>query len=311
MKPQASTPQKRCCIVIAHEGRAERSSQNPGSYTSGFRRSAAVNGGFLRQASLRARRLASPANVLVSAQDVDRSSWEGPLWFTRPSNRFICYHGTPTSLSTAAAMLSVAARYPSCLMAVLPCDFWVARESVLLEAIERVFGLLQLIPESVATLGMIDTHTENDEDYLVVGPNNVQKGAVIQARVNRPEPRIAKRLMGEGAMVASGILLGYAEAFAARLSKYWPQLARELISMLGTDCHADIEHRLSTDEYRQIPRSVMNSIRLSPPTFPMRAFRVQGSGWCSRKPLSDVPSEPAATWRTNTLGGNAGKTRDI
>jgi hypothetical protein len=48
-------------------------------------------------------------------------------------------------------------------MAVLPSAFWVARG------------------ESVATLRMIDTHTEDDEGYLVVGPNNVKKGVVIVA----------------------------------------------------------------------------------------------------------------------------------
>jgi mannose-1-phosphate guanylyltransferase len=208
-------------------------------------------------------------------------------------------------------MLSVAARSPSCLVAVLPSDFWVARESVLLEAIERVFGLLQIIPESVATLGMIDTHPEDDADYLVVGPNNPRKGALIQARVNRPEPRIAKQLVDGGAMVASGILLGYAEAFAARFYKYWPQLAGELTNTLGLDCSADTEHRLSTNAYRHVPLSVMSSIRLSPPTFPMRAFRVQGSGWRSRTLLSDVPSEPATTRRTDTHGGNAENARYI
>jgi hypothetical protein len=51
------------------------------------------------------------------------------------------------------------------------------------------------MPESVATLGMIDSHHEGHEDYLVVGPNNAQKGAVIQARVNRPETRLAKQLI--------------------------------------------------------------------------------------------------------------------
>jgi mannose-1-phosphate guanylyltransferase len=130
---------------------------------------------------------------------------------------------------------------------------------------------------------MIDSHHKGHEDYLVVGPNNAQKGAVIQARVNRPETRLAKQLITEGAMVASGILLGYAQTFAARINEYWPHLAQELIRIVKSDCLPDAERRFSAGAYRQIPRSVMNSMRLSPPTFPMRAFRVQGSGWCSRK----------------------------
>jgi len=40
---------------------------------------------------------------------------------------------------------------------------------------------------------------------------------------------------------------------------------------------------ISTRACRQIPRSVMNVMRSSPPTFPMRALRVQGSDKYSRK----------------------------
>jgi mannose-1-phosphate guanylyltransferase len=293
MKPQTSTPQARCCIVMAREERSERLTESLGPDALNTRQAAALKAGFLRQASVRARKFVSPANILLSAQETDRSTWEGPFWFTRPANRFIADQGAPSSLSTAAAVLSVAARSPSCLIVVLPSDFWVARESVLREAIDRAFRLMQSIPESVVTLGMIDTYPELDEDYLIVGPNNAQKGAVIQARVNRPAPWIAQQLVNEGAMVASGILLGYAHAFAARIRKYWPHLARELTQALEPDCDSEQEHRFSADAYRHIPGRVINSIRLSSPTFPMRAIQVQGCGWCSRKPLKEI--RPAAT----------------
>jgi mannose-1-phosphate guanylyltransferase len=239
--------------------------------------------GFLRLAARRARRLSSPSNVIVCAQEGDRRTWEGPFWFTRPANHFIAERGTPTSLSTAAAVLSIAAQDPSCPIVILPSDFWVARESVLTEAIEKAFEQLQVMPESVATLGMIDSHQAGEEDYLVVGPHDTQKGAAIQARINRPERRLAKQLMREGALVASGILLGYAQAFGARINKYWPQLAQELIDALKRNRLADVERKFSAFAYRQLPRVVMQSVQLSPPTFPARAFPVQGSGWCSRQ----------------------------
>jgi mannose-1-phosphate guanylyltransferase len=273
-----SCTQTRYCIVVANDERSQRLRESLRS----------VRMGFLRLAALRARRLATPANVLMCAQESDRNIWEGPLWFTRPANRFVSDRDAPTSLSTAAAVLSIATRDPSCLIAVLPSDFWVAREAVLTEAIERAFRQLREMPESVATLGMIDSHNEDHEDYLVVGPNHAQKGAVIRARVNRPETRLAKQLVNEGAMVASGILLGYAQAFAARINKYWPLLARELIRTLESDYVPDTERKLSTSAYQHIPRSVINSMRLSPPTFPTRAFRVQGSGWCSRRDFGDT-----------------------
>jgi mannose-1-phosphate guanylyltransferase len=281
VREQPLVASKRCCIIVANDKHAERFSPSSPPRASGS--AAAVAMGFLRLAARRARKLSSPANVIVSAREGDRQIWESPLWFTRPENRFISEPGTPTSLATAAAVLSIAAKDPSCPIAILPSDFWVARESVLTEAIENALGQLPVMPDSVATLGMIDYRPGGQEDYLVVGPRDAEKGAVIQARINRPESRLAKQLMSEGAMVASGILLGYAQAFAARIIKYWPHLAKELSNTLRRDYSPDIEHRFSAFAYRQIPHLDMHSVQLSPPTFPARAFPVRGSGWCSRQ----------------------------
>jgi mannose-1-phosphate guanylyltransferase len=290
--------QARCCVVIASEERLERMTQGLPSYALDSQQAAAVKRGFLRQASIRARRFVSPANVLVSARAEDRGDWAGPLWFTQPGNRFISELAVPTSFSTVAAILSVAARAPSCLMTILPSDFWVARESALTEAIEKVLKLLRRLPGTIATLGMSDTHPGLDEDYLLVGPENPHWGAAIQAKSNRPTPAVAKQLLREGALVASGILLGHAQAFAARVHKYWPHLAAELTETLSSGS-PDAERRLSIDKYRHISRSAINSIRLCPPTFPMRAFRVQGSGWCSRKPIIVSRPETASARRVS------------
>ena len=294
MNSKMSAVHTRCCIVVATDERSERLTDGELQRPLNSQQAAIAKRGFLHRASFRARRVASPANVLVSAREEDRSVWMGPLWFTQPGNRFISDRGVPTSLSTAAAVLSVAARSPGCLVTVLPADFWVARELVLTDAIDDALTTLQRAPDVVATLGMSDSTPGADEDYLIVGPCASQMGAAIQAKANRPGTSVAKRLIAEGALVASGILLGHAEAFAARIHKYWPQLARELTdSLRGSVLLPETERAISSDEYRHISRSVIGSMRLFPPTFAMRAFRVKGSGWCSRKRLND--EQPVAT----------------
>jgi mannose-1-phosphate guanylyltransferase len=305
VKEKMPASQAPCCIVIATDERSERLTDTLHRGPLNSQQAAIVKRGFLRQALLRARRIASPASVLVSAREEDRSVWAGPLWFTQSANRFISDRGVPTSLSTAAAVLSVAATSPSRLVTILPSDFWVARESVLAEAIESALMALQRVPGTVATLGMSDTHPGADEDYLIVGPGGSQMGAAIQAKANRPAPSVAKRLSDEGALVASGILVGHAQAFAERIQKYWPQLARELTNTVGSDRSQDAEHRLSACVYHHISRSVLCAMRLFPPTFAMRAFRVQGSGWCSRKRIHDVRPAPAVGLRASFHGPNS------
>jgi len=138
VRAQTSVASKRCCIVVANDKRSEPVSTSLFQRASGC--AAGVTMGFLRLAAHRAKTLSSPANVIVSAQEGDRRTWEGPFWFTRATNRFISERGTPTSLSTAAAVLSIATKDPCCPIAILPSDFWVARESVLTQAIEKAFG---------------------------------------------------------------------------------------------------------------------------------------------------------------------------
>jgi hypothetical protein len=293
-----------CCIVVASDGRSEGMTHGSEQRPLDSQVAAIVKKGFLRQASLRARRIASPAKVLLSARGEDRGVWASPFWFTQPANRFISDRGVPTSISTAAAVLSVAARAPSCLVTILPTDFWVARESVLADAIDKALTSLQQTPGTVATLGMSDAHPGTDEDYLIVGPASSQTGAAIQAKANRPGPAAARQLSREGALVASGILLGHAQAFAARIHKYWSHLARELANTVRSDRCSEVEHRMLADAYQHISRSVMSSIRLSPPAFPMRAFRVQGSGWCSRKYLNQMQPEPVPDLEERSCGLN-------
>jgi mannose-1-phosphate guanylyltransferase len=187
------------------------------------------------------------------------------------------------SLSTAAAVLSVAALSPTCLVTILPSDFWVARESALRDAIENVLTALQRVPDTVATLGMSDANAEADEDYLIVGPVSSHIGSAIQGKAHRPAPAAARRLLDQGALMASAILLNHAQAFAARIHRYWPQLARASTDFDRLARASDQEPRLPANVCQSMSSLGSLSTRLFPPTFAMRAFRVQGSGWCSRK----------------------------
>ena len=285
-------PKSRWCIVVAAGEQSIQAAEGLHQRPLTSQQAAIVEGGFLRQSLQRARRIAPPTHVLLSAREEDRSIWAGPFWFVQPANRFVSERGVPISLSTAAAVLSVAARSPSCLVTILPGECWVARESVLAGAIENALNALQEEPDAVATLGMSDVHAGVDEDYLIVGPGQCQMGAVILGKADRPRAAVARRLLDGGALVASGILLGQAQAFATRIQGYWPQLARELTDIASAERAANDERLLSARECRQIARALMSSAYLFPATFATRAFRVRGSGWCSCKRFNE--SQPAS-----------------
>ena len=222
--------------------------------------------GFLRQASQRARQIAAPANIGFCAREDDRATWEGPLWFTRPENRFLFDSTMPAPIAAAAVMLKLAQSAPCRPIVLLPTNYWIAKESVLRDAIELALWSLPRFPNGIATLGMADTHADSEEDYLVLGQGNGHTGAVIHAYVRKPGAMAAKQLKAEGAVVASGILIGYSHSFAAHIRRLWPRQASALI---GASHPNDVFPRKCCFPAAEPVSSIsMGEIRLTAPVFP-------------------------------------------
>jgi hypothetical protein len=214
-------------------------------------------------------------------------------------------------LTTMAALLSVATESVANVVTILPARSYVANEWILSTALHQLQAMLPRIPEGVGTLGMIDIEDGIDEDYLVPFATGLGPG---QAMARRPAEWIAKHLKQRGAMVASGILTGYARVFASHASKHWPELPRTLSKV--TRIAPDGERRLCADKFREMPRGVLRSLRWWPPTFPQRAIRVYRCGWrglqtaravakisaSSPATIDSVPQHAAAAefeaWRT-------------
>lgn len=229
----------------------------------------------LQKALHRARHVSPTAQIAVTVREQDRRRWESALWCIRPELRFVSDTRMMSSLTTAAALLSIGADSAANVVTILPARCYVANEWNLSSALETLHKMLPAIPEGVATLGMIDIDPAVDEDYLVPCKAEAGPGVAVLGMAHRPVGWIAQHLRQQGAMVASGILVGYAGVFAAHISKYWPELAKTLAKFQA----ARGENRLHADTYRDVPRSALRSLRWWPPVFPQRALRVFRCGW--------------------------------
>jgi len=233
----------------------------------------------LQKALRRARQLAPTEHVLVTAIDEYRGNWQPQLWFVRPENRYLSSGGSATLLTTAAAVLSIAAENPSNVVTILPARCHVTHDWILSAGLDRVMNALPRIPEGVVTLGMMDVDDGVDEDYLLASRTERGMGAVVEGKARRPVPWVAKHLLRHGAMVASGILIGYAGKLAQHIHQYWPRMAPQLEQVVKDAHTAGTEKQVPLSISRQVPRSLLRSLPWSPPTFPMRAFRVYRCGW--------------------------------
>jgi mannose-1-phosphate guanylyltransferase len=231
----------------------------------------------LQKALHRAKQIAPMAQIAVTVREEDRERWEPTLWCIRPGRRFVSDSRMSAPLTMAAALLSIAADSAANVVTILPARCYVEQEWILSDALDRLHGKLPGIPEGVGTLGMLDIDDGIDEDYLVPFEANAGLGSRVQAMARHPVGWVSQHLRLNGAMVASGILMGYAGAFAAHISNHRAGLAKALTKVISTA--AGDENRLGAEACREVPRSVLRSLRWWPPSFPQRAFRVHRCGF--------------------------------
>jgi hypothetical protein len=227
--------------------------------------------------------IASVSRVLVTALPEHRARWEPYTWFVRPSMRFINEGNAASRIALAAAILSVADRSPSNVLAIIPARSHVVHEFILRDALKQMVARLPEVPEGVASLGMIDMDDSVDEDYLVLQRSSGGQGLNVSGIARRPTAWVARHLRRQGAVVASGILVGYAGAFAAHLSKHWPGVTAKLTRLSQGATEAKQECIVPSTVGLGVPSTVRHCLRWDPPLFKQRVFTVSQCGWSGLK----------------------------
>jgi|HubBroStandDraft_1064217.scaffolds.fasta_scaffold19327_3 mannose-1-phosphate guanylyltransferase len=233
----------------------------------------------LQKALSRALNVAPASNIMVTAMRGFRSNWEPSLWFVRPGNRFVSDKRASSSLATAAALLPIASRAPSDIVTILPARCFVAHEPLLRDGLTRALAMLQCASEGMVTLGMVDLDEGVDEHYLLIGRNGAGMGLSVHGYARQPVPWIARHLRQRGAVVASGILVGYAGVFAAHISKHWPGLTQKLATINASAAAAGGETHMPARLSRSMPNTIIRALRWHAPSLAQRAVLVRGCGW--------------------------------
>jgi mannose-1-phosphate guanylyltransferase len=258
----------------------------------------------LQKALHRARRISHANRILVTGAEVHRAHWQPALWFTRTEHRFVSESPGWSSLTTAAAVLSIAARDPSAAVTILPARSYVADEWTLTVALHTALTKMSSVGDGVVTLGMESGGSEVEEDYLMLRDQPERRLMIpVSGTARRPLDWVAQHLVARGALVASGIYVGRAEVLVARLYKYWPKLTHQLARNLTRAFAAGVENRLAPDLVDEALRTAPQSFWKHPPWMPLRALRVASCGWSSLRsghaieriaaPQHDAPSVKA------------------
>jgi hypothetical protein len=276
------------CIVVADDHRADRAI-GPGRRSMPVQYCRLGEGATLLQRALhRAAELVPGSQVLVSTFEENRDLWEPAVWFIRPEKRIVTVSPQASQLSVAAAILSVAARSTSDVITILPARCYVAHEGILRRAINHALRELPSIPEGAVTLGMLDLEEGVDEDYLLVRRARTGRSLRVDGFARQPVPWVARRLRQHGALVASGILMGYAGVFAAHISKHWPGVSKKLTQLMAAAAARGEECKIPSAVNKGDPLALPHSLRWRPSAFQQRVIGVCHSGWSGLKSPQSV-----------------------
>jgi mannose-1-phosphate guanylyltransferase len=237
----------------------------------------------LQRALQRATSIAPASQVLVTALQEYRDGWEPLLRGVCPENRFITGKRSSPLVSLAAAILSIAKASPSSIVTILPARCYVGHEGILRQALRQAACDLVQVPEGAATLGMLDFDEGVDEDYMMVSRAGTGRGLAVHGIARRPTAWVARHLRRQGAVVCSGIMIGYASIFAVHIAKHWPGISQRLSNLVALAGAAQQECEIPTSLQYRTPGSVLKSLPWQAAAFPQRVFTVCDSGWSSLK----------------------------
>ena len=233
----------------------------------------------LQKALHRAGRLSHATRVAVTVAESHRSRWQQALWFTRPEHRYVSEFPGWSSVTTAAAVLSIAARAPDALVTILPARCYVADEWTLTIALHRALSERTALAGGIVTLGIVGADTDVDENYLLPGASNGQPTTAVSGVARRPAEGVARHLVRQGALVASDIYIGHARTLALLFSKYWTALTHELLEHLTSSFMPGVENRIPSILALEALHVAPRMSRDRPPRIPVRALRVAHCGW--------------------------------
>jgi len=114
------------------------------------------------------------------------------------------------------------------------------------------------------------------------------RGLEVRGIARRPTAWVARHLRRQGAVVSSGIMVGYAGVFAAHMARHWPEITQRLRNLLVVAGAAKQECRIPSGLQDRLSGSVQKSPRWNPPIFPQRVFPVCDCGWSGLKSVHAV-----------------------
>jgi mannose-1-phosphate guanylyltransferase len=182
----------------------------------------------IEQTLTRASRVIDPQRITAVVADRHRRYWEPALKELPPDNIVIQPQNRGTAIGILLPALRVAARDPDARILILPSDHHVGDEAVLENAMRSALEDIREHPAGVALLGIEADEPDPELGYIVSRAGSHPRLRQVHRFIEKPPVDEARRLVSEGALWNSFIVVCRVQSLIALLSRAYPDVVRAL-----------------------------------------------------------------------------------
>lgn len=186
----------------------------------------------LRQTLSRAERVVPRERVAVIVAGAHREWWGPELSDLAEDNVVVQPRNRGTAAGILLPLLSILARDPEARIVMLPSDHFVADEPVLDESIRGALAALEADPRALLLLGITPSEPDSEYGWILPGADGPAGLRHVARFVEKPEREIAERLLGEGGLWNSFVLVAEGRALLGLFERRTPALLAELRAAL-------------------------------------------------------------------------------
>lgn len=241
----------------------------------------------------RARRHTDPTRIVAVVSDRHREWWQPCLRPLLTENVLSQPENCGTAVALLHATVHVLLREPAARMLVLPSDHYVENEQILDETIARAAKVAEASPEQLVLLGARPERDDEEYGWILPASRDVQDPLPVERFVEKPSAADVRRLLEQGALLNTFVLVFTGWALAHAFRRAVPDLFGAYMAALdGGRLRA-----LAREAYPALPRYDFSRDVLGKLAPSLRLVTLPPCGW------SDLGTpERMSRWLTEVVG---------
>ena len=220
-----------------------------------------------------------PREQLMVSLTSDHCKWYSREAGLRPSQCVVQPANKGTAPAILHSLLSLARLDAQALVAILPCDHHYSNEQSFASALECAFETAAERSDSVVLLGAQPDYPEVEYGWIELGaPLGHEGSQLFRVRAFREKPviEVARRLLEQGSVWNTFVMVGHVRAFLQMVQATLPGL----LGMLGSArMWAGEETHIENSLYKRVPSVSFSHRVLSAETSKLAVLRLNDVGW--------------------------------